>query len=146
MTEKEFNRLYVKLVSSVQLIELRLRFILSNLSCGFFNPVNEDYFENIQKVSGDTIFKLLKLICSEQEKKNEEVLNKEILDRVNSFRKSRNFWIHECFIKGCIGFNKDKNGELKLIKEEYAIKLKNDEKEAYLLNEDLFNLEQDMKD
>lgn len=145
MTEIEFNKFYLNLVQSSQLIEQRLRFILSNLEHGYFDLKNPDYFENMEKLSGDTISKLKNLICKEQKKINREVLNKNILDRINVFRLSRNFWIHECFIKGCIGFCKDRNGELKLMNERYSGKLINDEKEAYQLNEDLFNIEQNMK-
>ena len=140
MTDNEFYKHYFEFITSIQCIENRLRFIYSDIR----GIKNSSYlFEDYKSVEHDTIGRLVDLIKKEEIKNGKSYLSDEIYSRINEIREIRNFWVHACCIKGHIGFKKSVDGSI--LKPTTAKRIIEDEIVAYNLNEDLFNINQNIE-
>lgn len=140
MTDIEFYKKYFDFIDSIQCIENRLRFMYSDIR-GIKN--NSSLFDDYKSVEHDTIGRLVNLIKIEERNNGKAYLSDEMYSRINEIREIRNFWVHKCCIEGCIGFKKSADGNI--LKPTTAKRINEDEILAYNLNEDLFNVDQNIE-
>ncbi|MBQ9465042.1 MAG: hypothetical protein IJU67_07170, partial [Lachnospiraceae bacterium] len=113
----EFLLMYGELISYYQLIEMRLK----GLCAGVFADDAKDWFKQLDEYQFDSFGLLIYKIKDIQNQNNTTVLDSEDMDALDSIRKQRNYWVHQCFVgKKPIIFNS--RGILK--NPEYAQKLK----------------------
>lgn len=93
MTESEFRFKHSLLIHFYQLIELRLRAICARMS----NENEKDWFSKYIELETDTFGVLIQNLQEIQRQRKNTVLTENDFDDLNSIRKTRNYWVHQCF-------------------------------------------------
>ena len=107
MTEKEFRVKHSELIEYYQLIEMRLRFICADLLA----DKERTWFERLDDYESDPFGLLIHKIKEIQSQKQIAALTQDDFDSLAELRKTRNYWVHQCFgIHNPITF---RNGEVR---------------------------------
>ena len=107
MTEKEFRVKHSELIEYYQLIEMRLRFICADLLA----DKERTWFERLDDYESDPFGLLIHKIKEIQSQKQITALTQDDFDSLAELRKTRNYWVHQCFgIHNPITF---RNGEVR---------------------------------
>ncbi len=134
MTEAEFRFMHSELIEYYQNIEMRLKGICAVLC------VNQgtSWLQNLDDYESDPFGKLLQEFRNLQKQSQKQFLSPEEFQEFDELRKTRNFWVHQCFAgnSGGIAFH---SGELK--KGHYGEKLKHDLDEAKDREEKITDIE-----
>lgn len=129
MTETDFRFKHSELIEYYQLIEMRLKGICAALLA----DEERDWFDRLADHESDPLGQLVKKLQELQVQKQIILLSKDGFDALNELRKTRNYWVHQCFGgHKPIVFNK---GEVK--RPECAIKIVSDLKDAIEWDEKL---------
>ncbi len=99
MTETEFRAKHSELIAYYQYIESHLKGLWADF---FINEDNDVWFvdawaEKRKERQSDSLWMLIKKLKDLQEEKNVLLLCQEDFDSLTALRKTRNYWVHECF-------------------------------------------------
>lgn len=111
MTKDEFMLQYAELISYYQLIEMRLKGICAALLA----DDNDIWYNQLLEQEAEPFGALLKKIRTLQTQTQKTALSQEDLAALDELRKTRNYWVHLCFVANVnsIVFTYGKNPELK---------------------------------
>ena len=93
MTETDFRVKHSELIEYYQLIEMRLKFTCAALLA----DEERGWFDRLNDYESDPFGLLLQKIKDLQVQKPIEVLSKEDFIALGELRKTRNYWVHQCF-------------------------------------------------
>ena len=93
MTENDFRLAHSQLIEYYQLIEMRLKFICA----GLLADDQRGWFDRLFDYETDAMWSLLQKIKELQKEKNVELLSKNDFSELDDIRKTRNYWVHQCF-------------------------------------------------
>ena len=94
MTEKEsFQIMHSELIGYYQLIELHLK----GICAAILADEGRDWYERLGDYTRDPFGSLLKEIKDAQNHKHIDVLDQKDLATLDALRKTRNYWVHQCF-------------------------------------------------
>ena len=131
MTEKDFRFIHSELIEYYQLIEMHLK----SICAAILADEEKSWLERLNDYETDSFGTLIKKIIEIQEQKQINLLSKDDLSQLDNLRKTRNYWVHQCFsLPKPIIFKKD---ELKI--NEYANKIITDLNEAIMWDEKITN-------
>ena len=93
MTEAAFRIKYCELIEYYQFIEMRLRFLCSDL----MTDEERGWFERLNDYELDTFGMLMHKLQELQAEKYITLLTPEDITALNAVRETRNYWVHQCF-------------------------------------------------
>ena len=93
MTETEFRFKHSELIMYYQLIEWRLKAICAKLLAN----EKTSWYDKLDDYEHDPFGKMLKEIKRLQAQNNIEVFTEEEFVTLDNMRKTRNYWVHQCF-------------------------------------------------
>ena len=93
MTEAAFRIKYSELIEYYQFIEMRLRFLCSDLMA----DEERGWFERLNDYELDTFGMLMHKLQELQTEKHITLLTPEDITALNAVRGTRNYWVHQCF-------------------------------------------------
>ena len=94
MTKAEFRDRHSEIIEKYQNIEMHLRGICAALLAN----KDDSWFKKLDEHETDTLGELIKKIQFLQNQKQLELFTPEDIETLNQIRKSRNYWVHQCFI------------------------------------------------
>ena len=106
---------------------------LKSICAAILTDEEKSWLERLNDYETDSFGTLIKKIIEIQEQKQINLLSKDDLSQLDSLRKTRNYWVHQCFsLPNPIIFKKD---ELKI--NEYATKIITDLNDAIKWDEEI---------
>ena len=93
MTEKDFRVKHSELIMYYQLIEMRLKGICAALLA----DQEKSWLERIVEYQTDPLWTLTNKLKDIQNDKDLVVLDADGFEAMNDLRKTRNYWVHQCF-------------------------------------------------
>lgn len=93
MTETDFRVKHSELIEYYQLIEMRLKFTCAALLA----DEERGWFDRLNDYESDPFGLLLQKIKDLQVQKQIEVILQEDFIALDELRKTRNYWVHQCF-------------------------------------------------
>lgn len=93
MTEAEFRVMHSQLIEYFQYIEFHMKAICADLLA----DEQKSWFEHLNDYESDSLGTMLREIRSLQVEKKVNLLTQEDLDTLEEMRKTRNYWVHQCF-------------------------------------------------
>ena len=121
MNKAEFYEKYCELITYYQCIEADLKGICASLLA----DEERGWFERLDDYESDPLGKMIQEIQILQEKKNCALFSSEDFEALNAMRKTRNYWVHQCFVGYThVTFHKD------IVRPPYGGKLNADLNEA----------------
>ena len=93
MTETDFRFKHSELIGYYQLIEMRLKF----LCAAMMEDEDRAWFFRLDDYESDPFGLLVKKLKELQTQKQIAILSQEDFDALDELRKTRNYWVHQCF-------------------------------------------------